>query len=154
WSDDHVALDRLCASARSAATTPADLDTTWARLVTIAKLTPAQSTALRAELDVLRTHLALRETAKHFLITGLAGARRALVELDRRHRLNGGIFFLTPEELPRLIGGENLASTIAERKKRRSLALSLELPQVLFSDDLEAIGRPVVLTGAEQLKGT
>jgi pyruvate,water dikinase len=33
------------------------------------------------------------------------------------------------------------------------LALSLEIPQVLFSDDLEAIGRPVPLVGADTLQG-
>jgi pyruvate,water dikinase len=154
WSEDHAALDRLCVSARASATVPADLDTTWARLVTVAKLSPVQSAKLRAELEVLRAHLALRETSKHYLIKGLAVVRRALVELDKRQRLNGGIFYLTPDELPRLLAGDDLTGTIAERKKRRSLALSLEVPQVLFSDDLEAIGRPAVLVGAEQLKGT
>ena len=153
WSEDHVALDRLCASAHSAASHPADLEATWARLVALVKLTPAQSAELRTELDTLRTHLALRETAKHYLIKGLAVARRVLLELDRRHRLNGGIFFLTPEELPRLIAAEDFSKAITERKRRRSLALSLEVPQVLFSDDLEAIGRAPSLVGSDHLQG-
>jgi pyruvate,water dikinase len=154
WSEDHAALDRLCASAHAAASAPADLEATWARLVAVAKLTPTRATELRAELDRLRTHLALRETAKHYLVKGLAVLRRILLELDRRHRLNGGIFFLTPEELPCLVEGADFGQVIAQRRRRRTLALSLEVPQVLFSDDLEAIGRPMVLTGAEQLKGT
>ena len=154
WSEDHAALDRLCASAHTSGSRPADLEATWARLVAVAKLTPTQSTTLRTELDTLRTHLALRETSKHYLIKGLAVVRRVLVELDRRQRLNGGVFFLTPDELPRLVAGENFSSIITDRRRRRSLALSLEVPQVLFSDDLEAIGRPPVLTGTEHFKGT
>jgi pyruvate,water dikinase len=162
WSEDPAAVDRLCASDPSPGAAVPGLELTWARLVTVAKLTLAQSVALRAELDSLRTHLALRETAKHYLIKGLAVVRRALAELDRRYRLNGGIFFLTPDELPRLVAGEDpfppqregWLGVIVERRWRRSLVLSLEVPQVLFSDDLEAIGRPAVLTGSEQLKGT
>jgi phosphohistidine swiveling domain-containing protein len=84
---------------------------------------------------------------------GYAILRRVLVELDSRFRLNGGIFFLTPDELPRLLQGEDLAKTIAQRKQRRTLALSLEVPPVLFSDDLEAIGRAFVVDNAEVLKG-
>jgi pyruvate,water dikinase len=73
---------------------------------------------------------------------GYALIRRILVELDRRYELDGGIFFLLPEELPRLVAGEDLSQLIIERRRRRDLLLSLEVPQVLFSDDLEAIGRP------------
>ncbi len=153
WSEDHVALNRLCASAHLAVSTPANLETTWERLVILAKLTPARSAALRTELDALRTHLALRETAKHYIIKGLAVARRVLLELDRRYRLNGGVFFLTPEDLPRLVAGDDFSKTIAERRRRRSLALSLEVPQVLFSDDLDAIGRAPTLTGTDHLQG-
>jgi pyruvate,water dikinase len=80
---------------------------------------------------------------------GYAVIRRSLVELDTRYRLNNGIFYLLPEELPRLLKGEDFAATIAARKRRRTLALSLEAPTVLFSDDLEAIGRPVPVTSTE-----
>src|SRR5262249_55134799 len=69
--------------------------------------------------------------------------RRILVELDRRYRLDDGIFYLLPEELPQLVAGEDLRARIHERQRRRAVALSLEVPPVLFSDDLEAIGRPV-----------
>jgi pyruvate,water dikinase len=84
---------------------------------------------------------------------GYALIRRVLCELDRRHSLEGGIFFLTPEELPRLIQGEDPAAVIAARRKRRELALSLELPPVIFSDDLEAIGRKADTSAAETLTG-
>src|SRR5262249_15722759 len=68
-------------------------------------------------------------------------------------KLDGGIFFLTPDELPRLSAGEDLSGEIAGRRRRRAAALSLEVPSVLFSDDLDAIGRPLVVAGAESLKG-
>ena len=112
-----------------------------------------QRAALAAELDSLHDLLALRETAKHYLMMGYALIRRLLCELDRRHDLEGGVFFLTPQELPRLIQGEDFAAVIAARRRRRELALSLEVPPVLFSDDLEAIGRVVDTTAAETLTG-
>src|SRR5262249_39604502 len=98
--------------------------------------------------------LTLREEGKHHLMRGYALIRRALVELDRRYGLSGGVFFLTPEELPRLDAGVDLTGLIAERRRRRSVALSLEVPTVLFSDDLEAIGRPLPLPeGGDVLRG-
>jgi pyruvate,water dikinase len=109
--------------------------------------------ALASELDGLHDLLALRETAKHYLMMGYALIRRVLCELDRRHSLEGGIFFLAPEELPRLNQGENFIAVIAARRRRRELTLSLEVPPVLFSDDLEAIGRKADTSAAETLTG-
>jgi pyruvate,water dikinase len=112
------------------------------RILAEANLSAQQRNLLAAELDRLHDLLALRETAKHYLMMGYALIRRVLIELDRRRDLNGGVFFLTPEELPRLVQGDDLSALIVERRRRRELALSLEVPPVLFSDDLEAIGRP------------
>ncbi len=123
WSEDPVAVDAL------AKPSPSPVDAT----------APAPGKAA----EQLRTYLGLREAAKHDLLRGVAVVRRALVELDTRFRLNGGVFFLTPDELPALIAGREFAPTIAQRRKRRRLELSLELPAVLFADDLEAIGRPL-----------
>src|SRR5207249_7305679 len=86
-------------------------------------------------------------------LLGYALIRRVLLEIDRRHHLDGGIFYLMPHELPRLIQGEDFSAVIAQRRRRRVLALSLEAPQVLFSDDLDAIGRPVNIPGADRLQG-
>ena len=56
------------------------------------------------------------------------------------------MFFLIPEELPQLLSGEPFDAVIAERrKKRQATVLTIEAPAVIFSDDLEAIGRPPVL---------
>ncbi len=84
---------------------------------------------------------------------GYALIRRVLVELDRRHGLNGGVFFLVPEELPRLVAGEDLSALIAKRRRDRAVALSLEVPPVIFSDDLAAVGRPVHVPAADTFQG-
>jgi pyruvate,water dikinase len=123
------------------------------RLAAEAKLNAAQRTLLLDEVRTLHAYLELRETAKHYLMHGYALIRRALVELDRRCGLGGGVFYLTPEELPRLLKGEELSETIAARRRRRMLVLGLEVPAVLFSDDLEAIGRPIPVDGATLLQG-
>jgi pyruvate,water dikinase len=126
---------------------------TWDRLVAAVRMVPALRQTLKKELDSLHLYLGLREAAKHYLLMGYALIRRALVELDRRFGLNGGIFFLALEDLPRLMNGEDLTGLIAERRRRRTIVLSFEVPQVLFSDDLDAIGRPVVIEGADMLQG-
>jgi pyruvate,water dikinase len=117
----------------------------------------ASRPALQRELETLHAYLGLRETAKHHLLRGYAVIRRILVELDRRFGLDGGIFYLTPEELPRLAGDPaakaELQALIARRRRRRELALSLPVPQVLFSDDLEAVGRPIEVEAADALQG-
>jgi pyruvate,water dikinase len=150
WAEDPSTLEQtggLLPSSREEAPSLAD------RLAGEAKLGPAQRQLLLDEVATLHTYLGLRETAKHYLMYGYALIRRALVELDRRYRLGGGIFHLTPDELPRLLAGEDVASRIKERRHKRALALSLEVPPVLFSTDLEAIGRPIAIEGAEILTG-
>ena len=66
----------------------------------------------------------------------------------------GGIFYLEYEELPGLVAGERFEKVIQERKQYRQLALSLEVPAVLFSDELEVIGRPLACERATDLVGT
>jgi pyruvate,water dikinase len=153
WGEDPSTLEQTAAGPAVAAEHESARQA-FARLAAAARLTGAERRDLRATLHLLHTHLGLRETAKHYLMYGYALIRRALVELDRRGKLNGGVFYLTPEELPRLVKGEDVAGIIAKRKQRRLLALSLEAPPVLFSDDLEAIGRPAPLAdNAELLQG-
>ena len=156
WSEDPAAVERLFDHRYGpASSAPADPQQTWERVMREARLPAAQHPLLKAELDLLHTLLGLRETAKHHLMAGYALIRRLLVELDNRYRLNGGIFYLTPEELPRLVKGEDLTALSAQRRRQRTLALSLEVPAVLFSDDLEAIGRPVPVASTDLvLQGT
>ena len=91
---------------------------------------------IEEELAFTRRYMPFRETAKFYLMLGYEQIRRALVELDRRYQLNGGIFYLVPDELTRLINGEDFNRIIAERKSQRDALLQIELPDVLFSDSL------------------
>jgi pyruvate,water dikinase len=154
WREDPTAVERLpIRPAEQATAEQAQLER-WEQIAEEARLSKFERTALDPEVQILHTSLALRETAKHYLMHGYALLRATLLEIDRRHRLSGGVFYLTPEELPRLAGGEDFTGKIAERKRRRSVCLSLEAPPVLFSDDLEALGRPVVVAGVDSLHGS
>jgi rifampicin phosphotransferase len=165
WSEDIEAIDSLIGSDDSAQTvqSPSNPEqawqTAWQKLADEAKLLPAERTSVEAELRTLQRYVSLRETAKHYLLQGYALIRRALVELDRRYELKGDIFFLTPDELPRLVAEpagtapQELLDSIAKRRHRRAVALSLYVPHVLFSDDLEALDRPPETDSAGVLQG-
>jgi rifampicin phosphotransferase len=148
WSEDPSALPSPGSSPA-----PQESVSTEDRLRREPRLNAEQCALVLADVAPLHEYLGLRDAAKHFLMRGYALIRAPLVELDRRHRLNGGLFYLTPEELPALLKGEDVSARIAERRRRRTLALGLEVPPVLFSDDLDAIGRPVALDGAKVLRG-
>lgn len=153
WSEDPAAVDRLLETPPGLTQEP-DHAEIVKRIRTEAKLGgPAYDQFVRA-VDKLLTYLGLREAAKHYLLIGYSVIRRSLIELDRRYRLNGGIFFLTLEDLPALRSGSDLTAKIAAARKRRQAELSLEAPPVLFSDDLEAIGRPLPEpAGGDKLDG-
>jgi pyruvate,water dikinase len=162
WIEDHTDLERIAGGEHSPVppeprAAEQEWRTAWDAVASEAKLAPHERTAIEAELHTLQRYLALRESAKHHLLRGYALIRRALVELDRRHRLDGGIFFLTPSELPDLGRGEevrrDLLDRIAQRRHRRQVALSLPVPEVLFSDDLNAIGREIDSGSADLLHG-
>ena len=102
---------------------------------------PGIQKQIEIELDYTRRYMPFRETAKYYLMLGYEQIRRSLVELDNRYELDGGIFYLIPDELERLISGENLKQVIKERKWERELLLQIELPDVIFSDSLDEIGK-------------
>lgn len=152
WSEDPAALDRLLQQQRRTSFTKPD-PASWEAVAEEARLSSQERSVLEKILHSLRTYLGLRESAKHYLMKGYALIRRILVELDRRHGLEGGIFFLLPDELILLEKGENLRPIIDNRRQRRFIALSLEVPSVLFSDDLEAIGRTTSSSGEATMQG-
>ena len=126
----------------------------WEALCAEAKLSGGKRPALEAAFAYAQTYCGLRETSKHYLMMGYALIRRLLLEIGRRCDISDGVFYLVPEELPKLIAGDKLQATIKERRQRRSLVLSIEVPPVLFSDDLEAIGRSLPAFGSAEMKGT
>jgi pyruvate,water dikinase len=116
-------------------------------------LKPPQAAKLYEKVRAVREFIALRETAKHFLLMGYAQIRRILLEFDSRFDLNGGIFYLTLADLPRLLKSEDLSNVIQKARRSRALSLSLPVPPVIFSDDLEVIGRAVSVAEGERLQG-
>jgi pyruvate,water dikinase len=153
WAEDPDALDRLVAHPEEKETLKPDVNAEWDTVAKEANLGASARQFWAGEVKRLLTYVELREEAKSYLLLGYGVLRRILLELDRRYHLCGGIFYLIPEELPELSAGTNLAGRITERRKRRRLALSLSAPQVIFSDDLEVIGRPEPLAVAQSLQG-
>jgi phosphohistidine swiveling domain-containing protein len=143
WAEAPEELNRLMSGKRSEVTGSVGKDSDWEAIANEAKIGGPFRDQLKVQVERLRTYLGLREAGKHYLLLGYAVIRRSLVELDRRYVLNGGIFFLTPVDFPDLIAGKDLSGMIAAARKQRQTELSLEVPPVLFSDDLEAIGRPL-----------
>jgi pyruvate,water dikinase len=129
------------------------LEEVWMSLARRLNLKPAQAAKLYEKVMAVREFIALRETAKHFLLMGYAQIRRILIEFDNRFELNGGVFYLTLADLPRLLKGEDLSNVIQKARRRRALCLSLQVRSVIFSDDLDVVGRAVPVAGGERLQG-
>ena len=108
---------------------------------------------IESELDFTRRYMPFRETAKFYLMLGYEQIRRTLLELDNRYELEGGIFYLVPDELESLIDGDDFGDIIATRRIQRELMLQIEMPDVIFSDALEQIGAPVSIGAAETYTG-
>ena len=140
WSEAPGELDRVIGTAAAGLPAPPK---PWEAVADEAKLTGPKREEFRVQVERLRTYLGLREAGKHYLLMGYAVIRKALVELDRRFNLNGGVFYLTPDDFPDLLAGKDLSAKVAAARKRRQAELALEVPPVLFSDDLDAIGRPL-----------
>ena len=153
WAEDSTTLPQT-SSATRAAHEVSGLLSPESRLLAESRLNAEQRALVLRDLPPVREYVALRESAKHHLMAGYFLIRKALLEIDRRAGLHGGVFYLMPEEFSALTQGSDVSAVIAQRRRRRMLALGLEVPTVLFSDDLDAIGRPVVLEGAESLQGS
>ena len=123
----------------------------------LARLPVGKAAAFRKRinkaLDLIKRYMPFRETAKFYLMLGYELIREALLELDRRYQLDGGIFYLVPDELDQLIQGEDLQSIIAERKITRSRLLKIELPDVIYSDLLNRIGEPQAIEAKDEIQG-
>ena len=108
---------------------------------------------IESELDFTRRYMPFRETAKFYLMLGYEQIRRALLELDNRYELDGGVFYLMPDELEQLIDGTVFDEIIAARRVQRELMLQIEVPDVIFSDALEDMGKPMSRDAAETYTG-
>jgi pyruvate,water dikinase len=112
---------------------------------------------LEKALGQARTYLALRESSKHYLMLGFERVRAIWREVGRRIGIGDDVFYLTLDEFPVNLPQPNKADLLPKikaNKRRRQILLSLSTPPVLFSDDLEAIGRPIPVTGAAEWRAT
>ncbi len=163
WREDPSYVEQIVASFRinpdanpttHLETQKADRDKAKKRL---ARLPAGKAAALRKQtdkvLDLTHRYMPFRETAKCYLMLGYELIRKALLELDRRYQLDGGIFYLIPNELDRLTQGEDLRSTIEERKTTRARSLKIELPDVIYSDSLNRIGEPQTIEAKDEIQG-
>ena len=154
WSEAPEELSKLVAGGTLHSVPSASVENDWSKFADEARLGGPQRDQFQQQVERLRTYLGLREAGKHNLLLGYAVIRRSLVELDRRFSLGGGIFFLTPADLGELVAGKDFSGPIAAARKRRQTELSLEVPPVLFSDDLDAIGRSLPEPeGGDRLEG-
>ncbi|WP_020474103.1 PEP/pyruvate-binding domain-containing protein [Zavarzinella formosa] len=153
WSEDPDSLNQLL-SGPGTHVPEVKPEEVWREIAAEAKWNSYLAKTLAHHAEQVRTYIGLRETGKHYLMLGYFEIRRRLMELDRRFNLRGGIFFLTLDELTDLVNGADMIALIAERKRIRQVELTLDLPAVIFGDDLEAIGRPLpIVEGAFQLTG-
>ena len=164
WREDPAQVERLAHfSVRRGEQSPAELyqsqsqhhQRTMENLrARLKALSGAVRDRIEREMATLSRYMPFRESVKHYWMMGYELLRLCLLELDRRYQLHGGVFHLTPDELPQLVGQvDNLSQLIEERKRRREQLLRIPVPQVLFSDDLEAIGRPHEPAAADVLEG-
>ena len=108
---------------------------------------------IESEINFTQRYMPFRETAKYYLMLGYELIRKALLEIDRRYQLDGGIFYLTPDELNPLAAGEDFDPVIAERKAKRAQLLRIELPDVIFSDSLDQIGEAPEIEAMDEISG-
>ena len=167
WREDTTYLEQVIASFQrevSGADAPQERPAHFARQIEQREAAESELSAIvgdkanlrkqiESELDFTKRYMPLRETAKFYLMLGYEQIRRALVELDTRYKLDGGIFYLVPDELERLIDGDDFSDIIATRRTERELMLQIEMPDVIFSDALEQIGAPVSSDAAETYTG-
>ncbi len=152
WEEDSSRLDQL-SSQINLRSKPVSIDPE--RIAEEAKWDRLTRTTFKEQVELFQRYLGLRETGKHYLLQGYREIRRTLLEIDRRLQLNDGIFFLVPSELPDLIAGCDFNEQIAQRRRRRTIELTLEMPSVLLASDLEAIGRvSSPLSSSRQFQGT
>lgn len=166
WREDHSFIDNMIENLRAnASVNPHQLhekmkhrrEEAEASLPDKLKARGAANTVpvLKKLCGQVKRFLPYRETAKHYLLLGYELLRQVLLEIDRRKGLNGGVFFLQYHELLDLMAGSDFSELISQRRERRRAELRVSVPDVVTTDDLEAIGRPAAATAAgETLAGT
>ncbi len=97
---------------------------------------------LREELIGAQRYLPYRETGKHYFMMAVALVREVLEEFAERYDLGKDLYFLHRKELSELATRkEELKKEISRRKTRWASLQRLDVPEVLRSSNLDALGR-------------
>ena len=97
---------------------------------------------IRAELKLVQRYLPYRETGKHYFIIAVSLLRQVMEEFAERHNLGKDAYFLRRSELAEFSARKDeLKTAIAQRKVRWQAFQRLDMPEVIYSDNLDAIGR-------------
>jgi pyruvate,water dikinase len=97
---------------------------------------------LREDLAGAQRHMPWRETCKHSFILGVALVREAVEVLAERWDLGKDIYYLKREELFAFKGRRSeLTAQIQERKLKWNAWQRLPMPEIIYSRDLQALGR-------------
>lgn len=110
---------------------------------------------LQQNLKRAQSYMPWRETGKHYLMMGYELIRQVLQELARRWDLGSDIYFLRRGELARFLeGAHKLKDDITRRKVRWQALQRSTFPEVIRSDELEALEHPTeIKTEGRELEG-
>ncbi|PIY97038.1 MAG: hypothetical protein COY66_01735 [Candidatus Kerfeldbacteria bacterium CG_4_10_14_0_8_um_filter_42_10] len=120
-----------------------------------AGLTGDKRKEFERDVDSARTYLALRERVKFNYLRVYDLVRSQLLSVEAQLKWPPGhIFFLDPREIRMLIDAPNDALKLAiQRKERHDQEFKMEVPQVMFVDQLSKIGLVDTPKGASELLG-
>ncbi len=108
---------------------------------------------LRVDIAGAQKYLPYRETSKYYYMMAYALLRDALQILASRWEIGNDLYFLRRTELSTYASDpaarQKLQEKAAERKTKWEAAQSLEMPDFLDSEDLQAIGRPIEIKASE-----
>ncbi len=97
---------------------------------------------IRAELKLVQRYLPYRETGKHYFMMAVSLLRHVMEEFAERNDLGKDAYYLHRSELAEFSARKDeLKKAIAQRKIRWQAFQRLEMPEVIYSEKLEAIGR-------------
>ena len=106
------------------------------------------------DLKDAQTLLPYRENGKHCLMMGYECIRLALVELGKRWGLGRDVFFLHLGELKDFESSrEKFVECLEARKMRWQAAKSLDMAEVIDSNDLAGLGIPKKYEDTDELQG-
>jgi pyruvate,water dikinase len=145
WSEDPTQLGRHLGRACGRTPTPP-------RPETLAAIPTTKRDAFDREIDLSRRYHGLRGTLRNAGMIELAHIRALLLSFAERIGLGRDIFYLDPGELEGVARGKDLSSLAKRRRRERQAWLDVPMPQVIFSDDLTAVGTTESTRGEQRFE--